>query len=370
MNWKHCVAPSLLTLSPYQAGLTKAQLKRKLGVEQVYKFASNESPLAISEQIKDALLSAQEEAHIYPDYQDLIAALAQHHGVSVEQVILGNGSIDVIELAFRLVGQPGKSLLCSEFGYSAYPLLAKASGLSVTKVSSSSSFGHQVEELLAAVDDTTAIVALDSPTNMSGDSLSVSQLEALISRLPEQVLVVLDQAYIEFVDGDLGRQTIELLHRHPNVLITRTFSKAYGLAGLRVGYGLADPQLIAWLQRLQRPFPVAGMAVAAALAALQDTEHHRRILDVVAREKLLMCQRLKQCGFEVQVGEGNFLLVDAQEQGEALYQSLLQAGFIVRALSGYQRPELLRISISGSEENLRLIQQIEQVFLTDTEVAL
>jgi histidinol-phosphate aminotransferase len=351
MNWNNAIPSMLQELSPYQAGMTKNELKRKLGLKSVYKFASNESPLAPSDEIHNAVNESIQESHLYPDYFELKSMIANKSNLLLENVILGNGSIDVIELAFRLLAKDGKKILCSKFGYSAYSLLARACGLGVCFAESGEKFEHQVDKLISAIDHDTAILAIDNPTNMAGQTIGFNELKYLLSKVPGDVLVVLDQAYIEFIDSDVGIRSIELINEHSNLLITRTFSKAYGLAGFRIGYGLANAEIIRWLSCLQRPFPVASVAVKAALASLEDEAHVQNICKSVQRDKEYLTKVFHQCEIETLGGDGNFILISPDNE---LYPQLLNSGFIVRPMAAYGHPELLRISIS-SQEDIRLL---------------
>ncbi|WP_299003185.1 aminotransferase class I/II-fold pyridoxal phosphate-dependent enzyme [uncultured Shewanella sp.] len=360
MELEQSLALNIRDLMPYKAGMTKRELQREKGLNRVDKFASNESPKGLSAYIKDEIYSSLEEAHCYPDYQQLREAIANNANVMESQVILGNGSIDVIELAFRLMAKKGGHLLCSEFGYFSYPLLAQAVGLGIKTVPSGQQFCHEIQHLLAQCNSQTAIIALDSPSNMSGQMLSIKQLTDLLTVVPKHVLVLLDQAYIEFAHEAISQASVRLLKTFDNLLITRTFSKAYGLAGLRVGYGLANVKLIDWLSRLQRPFPIAGMAATAAVASLQDPEHLQQILMQVNEGKHFLIDKLTELGFKIINGEGNFILILLNEDDFELSEFLLTQGIIVRAMGSYKRPDLVRVSVSTPESHYRLVDAIKR----------
>ncbi|MDK1290629.1 histidinol-phosphate transaminase [Pseudoalteromonas umbrosa] len=362
MSYADLIDQTIHSLKPYKAGLTKQQLMRETGAQTVSKFASNESPIVLSKGIREAILCELDDAHAYPDYQALISQIAEYVNVGCDQVLLGNGSIDVIELAFRLVSRKGAHLLCAQYGYSAYPLLAKACGLEVNSVSSLPNFGFDLPSLAAHLDQDTAIVAIDSPSNMAGATVAVAQLDLFLSQVRKETIVVLDQAYIEFCSQDSAIETVKLLKKYPNLLITRTFSKGFGLAGLRIGYGLANPELIEWLQRLQRPFPLAGIAVKAAQQALLEREHLAQIVQAVEEGKQYLKEALANMGLKVIDGEGNFLLINAGEQALALNEYLLSKGLIIRPMNSYGRPDLLRISPANAVDNLRLVTHLQAFF--------
>lgn len=356
MNWSELVAPDIGGLTPYKAGITSAQLKRDFALQEVYKFNSNESPIEPSPKVIEAISLAARSGQRYPDYFELIAALAEHIQVKPAQVVLGNGSIDVIELACRLVAQSGKNLVCSEYGYSAYQLLSAACGLAVKQVSSDENYGHDIRELIAACDEHTAVLVVDSPTNMAGQSLDLESLHKMIDSVPSSTLIILDQAYIEFTSGDLEKQSIGLIEQYPNLLITRTFSKAFGLAGLRVGYGVANEELISWISRIQRPFPVSGIGVAAAISALSDTQYTSEILASILSGRQQLYDGLGQLGIKCSQGsQGNFVFAHIGTEQPNVVKALLQRGYIVRPMNSYNMPECVRISVASHDDNQRLL---------------
>ncbi len=359
MNWSELVAPDIGGLTPYKAGMTSAQLKRDFSLDEVYKFNSNESPITPSPKVLEAIANSGVNGHLYPDYFELSSALSEHLGVQPSQLMLGNGSIDVVELACRLVAQENKTLLCSKYGYSAYSLLAAACGLKINQVASDDDFGHDVEVLINSCDENTAVMVIDSPTNMAGKSLDLNKLHKLLDSAPSRTLVILDQAYIEFTSGDLAQKSIQLIHQYPNLLITRTFSKAYGLAGLRVGYGIANEALISWLSRIQRPFPVSGVGVAAALAALSDKPYFDEIQQQVVTGREQLQSGISELGLKCIEGEGNFVLVHVGAERSSLTKDLMYKGFIVRPMTAFNMPDYLRISVSKQSDNKKLIEVLK-----------
>lgn len=369
MDWEGILANKIVSLEAYKAGKTKAEIARQYNIENVIKFASNESPVPLPDSVKDAILSSLEEGHCYPDYQCLLDAIADVSGVTADQVVLGSGSIDVIEQVFQLVSKQGKNIVVSQYGYASYPLLADKYGLDVKVALSGPSFSHQIDTICEHVDDNTALVVIDSPTNMAGSSLTIDEIKKLLHHVPLCSIVLIDQAYIEFTDACLATQTVKLLSQYPNLILTRTFSKSYGLAGLRVGYGLSNSEAISWIRKIQKPFPVSGVAVDAALAVLSDKQHLASIQEHTKKGKLYLTYEFRNKGFDVFQSEGNFILVDFRSDTSRLITELLKKGFILRKMESYGRPDLVRVSVSSMDNNEDLINEIERLTTTNAEVS-
>jgi histidinol-phosphate aminotransferase len=307
--------------------------------------------------------AAMLDANRYPDAQALLDRLATHLHVPVASLVLGNGSIDLIAALVRLFVSAEHNIVLSQYGYSAYPAFGIELGAQLRIAPSGAHFGHDVDKLLAAVDEHTRMILIDTPTNLSGQAIKPADIARLIERLPAHVVLVLDEAYAEFVEpGDpIARPALQLPLRHPNVVVTRTFSKAYGLAGLRVGYAVADEGLLGYLNRVRPPFPVGGVALAGALAALEDHAHLQRIVDTARHGRLQLVQGLGAAGVAVVDGTANFLLADFGVSAKFVYEKLLAQGFITRAMHSYGLPTHIRISVGTSEENARLLDAIAQL---------
>lgn len=375
MSFSDKITASIATLTPYQVGMTSAQAMRFHGLEQIHKLSSNEAPIAPSPKVCQAMASATIESHLYPDYYDFKSLLAEYYGLAQNQVVLGNGSIDVIETAFRLFSDGKSNIVCSRYGYSAYPLLAKACNLDCKVAPSADSLGHDIKALADAFDENTAIVIIDNPTNLAGQTLSIEQVKALMESVPDSVMVIIDEAYIEFIPNPKIQSAVNLVNHYNNLLVTRTFSKAYGIAGLRVGFGLANEKIIELITRIQCPCAITNVAMAAAKAALADTEHYRRIQQVVADGKAILYQTFDKLGVKYLPSDGNFvvfkspLFIGGEEvvedkkdiKGRNLAALLLQQGYIVRPMKAFGRDDLIRVSIMEQEVMKGLAQQIERL---------
>lgn len=369
MSFSDKVTTAINALTPYQAGMTSAQAMRLHGLTEIFKLSSNEAPMMPSVKVREAINQAASDTQLYPDYFAFTQLLAQRNGVDHHQVIIGNGSIDVLEIALRLFSTGNSNLVCSQYGYSAYPLLAGATNLQCKVVPSTPDFGHDPIALAQACDVNTAALVIDNPTNLAGQTLNHQQLNALMQAVPDSVLVILDEAYVEFT-ADLAtdqaeRSGLALVNDYPNLLITRTFSKAYGLAGLRVGYGIANPLLIDLMNRIQRPFPIAGLAIDAATAALGDQAHFELIQSTVNAGKRLLYREFDRLSLEYYKSDGNFVLIKSPlivQPGEKnLAVLLLEAGFIVRPMNAYKRSDLVRISIMDETTMTALVSALEKI---------
>ena len=360
------VSPAYVrAIAPYQPGKPITELAREFGLEEraIVKLASNENPRGISPKALAAVKAALPELGRYPDGFELTRALSQRIGVPMEQIVLGNGSNDVLELAGMAFLAPGCSAVYSQHAFAVYPLATKARGAQ-SLVVPAKDFGHDLEAMLAAIRADTHVVFIANPNNPTGTMLRAAELEAFLSRAPRGVVVVLDEAYNEYLDPALRCPSIEWLQRFPNLIVTRTFSKVYGLAGLRVGYAVCHPAVADLLNRVRQPFNVNNLAIAAAVAALDDLEFVREsyALNVAGMAQLTDgCQRL---GIAWIPSYGNFITVeiprqDKQSQAGAVFQKLLRLGVIVRPLAGYDMPDHLRVTIGLPQENERFLQALE-----------
>jgi histidinol-phosphate aminotransferase len=368
MDWSQLAVPTLRSLAPYKPGITEEKLRRDKGLAQIYKFSSNESPFPPSPAVLAAMQDALLQSNRYPDAQDLLDALAAQLRIPARHLMLGNGSIDLIAALVRAFVAPQHNVVLSEYGYCAYPAFVKEQGATIRLAPSGRDFGHGVESLLSKIDDRTRLLLVDSPTNLSGSALTDRELHELVRVLPRHVLLVLDEAYIEFAGADAPVESEQLPLRYPNVVVTRTFSKAYGLAGLRIGYAIADPGLVECLNRVRPPFPVSRVAMSAAQAALADTAHREQIVAAARNGRSELARHLRGLGVPVVEGHGNFVLAEFGPAAQAVYEGLLSQGFITRAMSAYGLPTHLRISI-GSEPELELLAQALESLLREVEVA-
>ncbi len=365
MEWSQLVLPALQALKPYQAGITEQKLRRDTGLDAIFKFSSNEVPYPPAPAVAAAMREALGQANRYPDTGALLDDLAAHLDVPAARIALGNGSIDLIESLVRLFVDERHNVVLSRYGYSAYGAFIQTQRGAIRLAESNPDFGHQVDRLLALVDADTRLIVIDSPTNLSGQWLGAAEVERLLAALPAHVVLVLDEAYVEFPDPTLAAATLALARRYPRLVLTRTFSKAYGLAGMRIGYAVADPAVIDYLGRIGRPFPVAGVALAGARAALADQAHMARTVAAIAQGRRQLVRALSGLGLTCHDGGANFVLVDLGEVAQRVYQGALARGFILRAMHAYGLPRHVRVSIGSGAEIERLVEVVATLLSTE-----
>lgn len=360
--------PGVQKLSPYVPGKPVDELARELDIDPatIIKLASNENPLGASPKALEAIRNELAELTRYPDGNgfELKKRLAERCGVTLDQVTLGNGSNDILELVARAYLAPGLNAVFSEFAFAVYPIVTQAVGAQA-KVVPAKDWGHDLPAMLAAIDGDTRVVFIANPNNPTGTWFGPDALSQFLAAVPEHVLVVLDEAYIEYALGAELPDGLQYLAQYPNLLVSRTFSKAYGLASLRVGYGLSTPVVADVLNRVRQPFNVNSFALAAACAALDDVEYvtKSRNLNEVGMEQLEGGFRL--LGLSWIPSKGNFIAVDLGRDSAPVYQGLLREGVIVRPVAGYGMPNHLRVSIGLPAENTRFLEALAKVLARD-----
>lgn len=356
--------PGVQKLSPYVPGKPVDELARELDLDPsgIVKLASNENPLGPSLKALDAIRAELAELTRYPDGNgfELKRRLAERCGVMPAQVTLGNGSNDILDLVARAYLAPGLNAVFSEYAFAVYPIATQAVG-AVGKVVPARDFGHDLPAMLAAIDANTRVVFIANPNNPTGTWFGPAALESFLAQVPENVLVVLDEAYIEYAEGDELPDGLDYLARYPNLLVSRTFSKAYGLASLRVGYGLSSGQVADVLNRVRQPFNVNSLALAAACAALDDADYlaeSRRINDA---GMLQLEEGFRALGLTWIPSKGNFIAVDFGRDAASINAALLREGVILRPVGGYGMPTFLRVSIGLPAENARCLEALAKV---------
>lgn len=349
-------------LIPYKAGKPIEELERELGLTQIIKLASNENPLGPGKKALEAIQSALAELALYPDGSGfhLKHALAEKYALNADQITLGNGSNEILELVARAFLTPELEVVFSQHAFAVYPIVTQAVGATAVVIPALH-YGHDLEAMLQAVTEKTRLVFIANPNNPTGTLLTQASLEQFIGALPDTVVCVLDEAYFEFVNTVETVNSIGWLKKFPNLIITRTFSKAYGLAGLRVGYGLSSPEIADILNRVRQPFNNNSLALAAAKAALADDEHLQRTISNNTQGMQQLTEGFKSLGLEWIPSAGNFVSVDLKRAGQPIYEALLRKGVIVRPVGNYELPNHLRISIGTHAENELFLQA-----LTDT----
>lgn len=352
--------PNIRAISPYLPGKPITQLSRELGIpaERIIKLASNENPLGMSPKARIAVEKAIASLERYPDDFELKSALASHTGLGMERFVLGNGSNDVLDLVARVFLAHGRSAVFSQHAFAVYPLATISAGADAIAVPARE-FGHDLEAMLRAIRPDTRLVWIANPNNPTGTFLPYPQLKAFLAAVPSDVVVVIDEAYNEYIPPPERIDTAEWLSEFPNLVITRTFSKIYGLAGLRIGYAMASAEVADLMNRVRQPFNCNNLAIAAATAALEDEAFVARsyALNRAGMEQIV--GGLKRLGYSYLPSHGNFLAFNAGDAA-SLNQNLLKQGVIVRPIAGYAMPEWLRVTIGNENENARFLEALEK----------
>ena len=355
--------PYVRAIAPYQAGKPIEELARDHGLQpaRIVKLASNENPLGMPESARRAVEVALPELGRYPDSNgfELKAALSRRLGVPAEWITLGNGSNDILEAAAAVMLAPGRSCVYAQHSFAVYPLATMARGARSIVVPARD-YGHDLDAMLAAIEAQTRLVFIANPNNPTGTFVAADALAAFLARVPATVVVVLDEAYNEYLPPALRHPSIDWVRRFPNLLVSRSFSKAYGLAGLRMGYGVAQPELTDLLNRVRQPFNTNSLAQAAAIAALADEGFVARSVEVNRQGMAQLTAAFDRLGLRYLPSFGNFVLVQVGD-GSAVYQGLLRRGVIVRPVANYGLPQWLRVTIGLKEENDRFIAALREV---------
>jgi histidinol-phosphate aminotransferase len=358
------VPPYIASLTPYVPGKPIEEVEREYGVTGVAKLASNENPLGPSPRAVEAAREALVKVNLYPDGSafQLKHAIAARFGVAPGEVLVGNGSNELIELLVRTFVQDGEEVLASAQSFIAYKLAASAQGRTLMEAPMKARFHYDLDALKKLLSRKTKLVFLANPDNPTGTCFPERDLLPLLDVAPKDTIVVLDEAYVEFVDTPGYQDALALRRKYPNLVVLRTFSKIYGLAGLRLGYGLARPELVEYVDRVRAPFNVNHVAQAAGVAALGDLEHVERSRALVLEERPYLAAGLAELGATVVPSQGNFVLADLPGRpGKALFEDLLREGVVVRPLGGYGFPTAQRITVGLRRENEKCLGALRKV---------
>ncbi|WP_026143065.1 MULTISPECIES: histidinol-phosphate transaminase [unclassified Thioalkalivibrio] len=355
-------------LSPYQPGKPVAALERELGITQAIKLASNENPLGPSPRAVEAGRMALSEAHVYPDGNgfELKARLAERHGVTPDQITLGNGSNEVLELIARTWLAPGRAAVFSAHAFAVYPLVTQAVDAEARVAPALAAdhpeqpFGHDLGAMQARIDGDVRVVFVANPNNPTGTWLDGEVLEAFVAAMPTTTVVVVDEAYFEYVEEAGYPDTTRWLERYPNLIVTRTFSKIQGLAGLRLGYAVSSPAIADLLNRVRQPFNVNAIAQAAGLAALDDAEHVEKSVAINREGLRQVSAALREMGLRVIPSVANFVTFDTGRDPGPVYDALLRDGVITRPVENYGLPGHLRVTVSTREDNDRFLASLQK----------
>jgi histidinol-phosphate aminotransferase len=354
------VLPSVETLVPYEGGKPIEELARELGVTSAIKLASNENPLGPSPKALEAARARLGEVHLYPDgaaYR-LREAIAAHHGIDMGEVIQGNGSNELLDLIVRTFARPEHHVVFAEPAFVVYRIAALSGGIPFTAVPTRD-LTHDLEAMAAAVRPNTRVLFVANPNNPTGTHVGRNAVERLLREVPPEVVIVMDEAYIEYADAPDFPDSLQLRGLRERLLVTRTFSKIYGLAGLRVGYAVGPARLVDYMNRVRAPFNVSGVAQAAAIAALSDKEHLENSRSHNLRERERLTRELTRLGLRVAPSQANFVLADVGRPARPVYDALLRRGVIVRPFANL--PTSLRITVGTSAENSRFLESLAEV---------
>ena len=354
-------------IAPYQGGKPISEVAREFGLDEagIVKLASNENPLGMPESARQAMLAAMAEVGRYPDSNgfELKQVISRKYGVPPEWLTLGNGSNDILELAAHALVQPQQGIVYAQYSFAVYALATQAVGARAIVVAARD-YGHDLQAMADAIDGDTRLVFIANPNNPTGTFLPAAEIEAFLRRVPSNVVVVLDEAYNEYLDASQQYDSVAWVRQYPNLLVSRTLSKAYGLAGLRIGFGISQPDIADLLNRIRQPFNVNTLAQAAAIAALNDSAFLAQSAEVNRAGYRQLTAAFDQLGLQYVPSCGNFVLVrvgDDTQAGARVNLALLKRGIIVRPVGNYGLPQWLRVSIGLPQENAAFIEALKQV---------
>lgn len=357
------VPPFIETLQPYVPGKPIEETERELGIKNVIKLASNENPLGPSPRAVEAMQRALASLHLYPDGSShyLVDAIAKHYGFQPSQVFVGSGSNEIIELLIRTFVTPDDEALLCKGSFMMYKVSLQAHGRPFREVPMKPGYRYDLEAMAKAVTPKTRIIFLANPDNPTGTAFGKAELDAFLAKVPEDVIVVHDEAYFEFCDLPDYPNGMDYVRRFPNVVSMRTFAKAYGLAGVRVGYAVMDAKLVSYLNRTRMPFNLTSLAQVAGIAALQDAEHVKKSVTLAQQGLRYFETELGKLGVEVPRSYTNFVFADFKRPAAPIYDALLRKGVITRPVPGYGFPNALRISVGLPEHNDRLVNGLKEI---------
>lgn len=343
----------ILVVRPYEPGKPMKEVERELGLRKIVKLASNENPLGPSRKAVAAIKRAAKEAHLYPESSCfyLVQKLSENLGVPAHEIIIGNGSNEIIELLFRGFLSEGDEVLSSETSFLVYPILTQVCGGAYRTVPMKD-FRFDLDALANAVTPKTKLIFIANPNNPTGTYVTRDEVRAFLDKIPSSVLVCFDEAYVDFVDAKDFPDTLELLAKsRKNIVILRTFSKSYGLAGLRIGYGISSKEIVQYLHKVRQPFNVNALAQAGATAALGDAAFLKRTQRLVEQGRAYFAKNLARLGIRYLPSQANFILLDTGVDGDKIFQDLLRSGMIVRSMKAYGLTTWIRVTIGTSAQN-------------------
>ncbi len=348
------------SVKPYEPGKPIKEVERELGLKRIIKLASNENPLGPSRKALRAMRRALPEVHLYPESSChyLIKKLSETIGVPENQLVIGNGSNEIIELLVRGFVSPGDEVVSSEISFLVYPILTQVCGAKFIEVPMKD-YRYDLPGILNAITDKTKLVFIANPNNPTGTYVTKTEVRDFLAKVPDHVLVCFDEAYVDFVEAGDFPDTLDDLKRNPNIVILRTFSKAFGLAGLRVGYGVASPEVIGYLHKIRQPFNVNSIAQAGAAAALDDKFFLWRTRHLVKSGRKYLYRVFRKLSLRALPSQANFVLVDTGRDADEVFKALLKQGLIVRSMKAYRLPTWIRVTVGRRSQNAQFYRLLK-----------
>lgn len=358
MKWKQ----QILGMDAYKPGKPIEEVQREFGLDEVVKLASNENPFGFSPKVKQFLAQDQSHHEIYPDgyAQTLRTAVANFVGVAENQLIFGNGSDDLIAILTRALLMPGRNTVMATPSFSQYAHNAQIEGAEIREVPLVDG-NHDLDGMLAQIDENTAIVWVCTPNNPTGGIVPANELKAFLAKVPQDVLVVLDEAYFEYVDNEAHESSIPYISAYPNIIILRTFSKAYGLAGFRVGYGIANADVIAQLDPVRAPFNNTVLSHKVATVAIKDQDFIEKCRELNKEGRAQYVAFCEKHDLHYYKSETNFILFNVKANSNIVFQELMKRGFIIRSGAALGLPGYIRVTIGTEAQNAKFLEKLEEV---------
>lgn len=368
------VGENIKSITPYKPGKPISEVERELGLKETVKLASNENPLGPSPKVVEAVINAASQVHYYPDGNAfyLKNAIIEYHktlgeDIHFDEIIVGNGSNEVIDIAIRTFLKGDEEAIVSKQTFVVYELIPAAADIKTVMIPQTKDNRVDIDGHIAAINDKTKMICLVNPNNPTGTHYSKAEFERLIDAIPENVILIVDEAYLDYVDADDYPNSMNYRARHKNTIITRTFSKAFGMSGIRLGYGIASAELVDYMNRVREPFNTNSLAQAAGIAALKDMDYLKKSVAVNKAGKEYYYQEFKRLNLKHLPTQGNFILVEVGAEptvGKECFQYLMKNGVIVRPMGGYGFPNWIRISIGLEDQNKTCIRHLEN-FVTN-----
>ena len=360
MDLKKIVNKGINDLSPYEPGKPIEDLERELGIKNAVKLASNENPVGPSPRVLQSIENILKNTHRYPDGNatKLKEVIGRNFSVKPNQVTIGNGSNDIIEFIARSFLGTDDSAIYSEHAFAVYPLVVKAVGAEGIEVPAKN-FSHDLDAMFDSIKSNTKIIFIANPNNPTGSFIGRAEILKFLDKVPEDIIVLLDQAYFDYSSFEDSDVDFDILNNYPNLVMSRSFSKAYGLAGFRIGYSVSSEDIANYLNRVRQPFNANSLALFAAEQAIEDEEFMNKCLQLNLEQKKVLYKGLESLGFHCLPSKGNFISFDCKEDSTGLFNRLLSQGVIVRTLGVYKMPNFLRVSVGLPEENLIFLEKLQ-----------